>query len=100
MQGCFSDEPSARATKTTFLSPGPRHHHLHRQGVFGTYPNEEALGMGVERGFHLGVRSVQSTKKSPRTEKHHHEPLTLPGFDEPPPPFIATLDEVSGRKRG
>ena len=56
--------------------------------------------MGVERGFHLGVRSVQSTKKSPRTEKHHHEPLTLPGFDEPPPPFIATLDEVSGRKRG
>jgi len=25
--------------------------------------------------------------------------MTLPGFDEPTPPRVATLEEVSGRKR-
>jgi len=70
------------------------------KGVFGTYPNDEALGMGVERGFRLGVRSVQQQPQpKARKEVRRHEQMTLPGFDEPPPPRVATLEEVSGRKR-
>jgi len=71
------------------------------KGVFGTYPNEEALDMGVERGFRLGVRSTQQQQPPPKARKEvrRHEQLTLPGFDEPPPLRVATLEEVSGLKR-
>ncbi len=67
------------------------------KGVFGTYPN--ALDMGVERGFRLGVRSTQQQQPPPKARKEVHRHEHLPGGDEPPPLRVATLEEVSGLKR-